>query len=494
MFSHRFFRFVLCAIALLVTHASAYAPSNDTSVDDQVSCVYPMSGQYGVLPRVLFYVSLIFAVCGQHFEWLVIGALASAMTFSATTAIHIFIIFATHWRNPPILDLDSLSIALIAMVSVTMFLAFICFSSTLRKNLAGVAVVKFWFITMIITGTLALFLVNDAGGPPQNSNAEVACFLPDKTLLTGLAQLNGRQNLECIYDCFLTRGSVLKPQEAATVIWGAPVNGALDKTFYERYEAASDEPQMRSGYGPASDKEGYALIGVCVSIGSVVWVPLVIMIEWSMRNIPVEENPNAVGQWGPWVAALFAIIGSVIHRYFEPEDRKERRKTRWAAPNETVANSPINDMPSSEGAERSYDMDNLSRARKNDYTPSSDEDFSYTGSDDDAYMQPTQRHYLGEETARYGRSGDDRTRSASTRSDATYMNQGGRFYTAGGRSTSWRNSANQRERLYTVSDRSMSRSNNDAYVHEEEADIGTYGRGNSTSVEERPPIGKPWPL
>jgi hypothetical protein len=141
MFSHRFFRFALCAVALLVIHASAHAPSDDTPIGDQVSCVYPMSGQYGVLPRVLFYVSLIFAVCGQHFEWLVIGALVSAMTFSATTAIHIFIIFATHWRNPPILDLDSLSIALIAMVSVSMFPALICFSSTLRKNRAGVAVV-----------------------------------------------------------------------------------------------------------------------------------------------------------------------------------------------------------------------------------------------------------------------------------------------------------------------------------------------------------------
>jgi hypothetical protein len=58
----------------------------------------------------------------------------------------------------------------------------------------------------------------------------------------------------------------------------------------------------------------------------------------------------------------------------------------------------------------------------------------------------------------------------------------------------WGNSVNQGERLYTVGDRSTSGRNSVAYVHDEEADIGTYGRGNSASVEERPPLGRPWPL
>ncbi|OBT83067.1 hypothetical protein VE02_08859 [Pseudogymnoascus sp. 03VT05] len=191
------------------------------------------------------------------------------------------------------------------MVSVSMFPALIFFSSTLPKNRAGVAVVNIWFFTMIITGTLALFFAIDASGPPLSSNTEPACFLPDKTLLTSLTQ----------------------PQDMATVIWGGPVDGAPgywgiilclilsttmaslgtvlsfvgpERAFYERYMAVRDKAQMRPGwYGAESDKEGYELIIVVAIIGSVVWVPLVIMIEWSMRNVPVEENSNAVGQWGP---------------------------------------------------------------------------------------------------------------------------------------------------------------------------------------------------
>ncbi|KFX86038.1 hypothetical protein O988_09795, partial [Pseudogymnoascus sp. VKM F-3808] len=246
MFSHRYPQFPLCGIALFITHASASASSNDTSTDDKVSCVYPISGVYGLLSRVLFYASLTFAVLGQRFEWLVIGALASAMTFSATAAIHIIIIFATHGRHPPILDLDAVSIALIAIASVSMFPALICFSSALQKNRAGRVVITLWFFTMVIAYVLALLVLFDTGA--QHSNAAVPCFFLDKTMLTSLAQLNEARDLECIYDCFLTRGSILKPQDAAmapssTHFFEPPDSHELGKTP----EASSDDGFASTG-------------------------------------------------------------------------------------------------------------------------------------------------------------------------------------------------------------------------------------------------------
>ncbi|KFY37669.1 hypothetical protein V495_07040 [Pseudogymnoascus sp. VKM F-4514 (FW-929)] len=364
MLSRRYAHFFLFGIALFITHASASAPSNDTSTDDKVSCVYPISGVYGLLSRVLFYSSLIFAVLGQRFEWLVIGALASAMTFSATTAIHIIIIFATHGRHPPILDLDAVSIALMAIASVSMFPALICFSSAFQKNRAGRVVITIWFFTMVIAYVLALLVLFDTAA--QHSNVAVPCFFPDKTLLTSLAQLDGTRDLECIYDCFLTRGSILKPQDAAMVMWGSPMHGALGtwsmivsvlisslmiyfgsflaftcwKTpFSEKRDKASDKPQIRFGYGTGSDKDGYRMVERFVIIGSVLWAPVVLLVEISMRNIPIEENFNAIGQWGSWVAALFAIIGSVIYHFFEPADSHEHRKTPEASSDDGFAST-----------------------------------------------------------------------------------------------------------------------------------------------------------
>lgn len=51
-------------------------------------CAWPVSGQYCLLNRVLFYVLLVFAVLMRRSPWLVAGALASALSYSGTAAIH----------------------------------------------------------------------------------------------------------------------------------------------------------------------------------------------------------------------------------------------------------------------------------------------------------------------------------------------------------------------------------------------------------------------
>lgn len=80
---------------------------------------------------------------------------------------------------------------------------------------------------MLLLGSLITLLLKSFKNLQHNSNSEVACYLPDNTLLTSLAQLNGTRNLECIYDCFLTRKSVLRTQDAVTVMWGNPTNGRV---------------------------------------------------------------------------------------------------------------------------------------------------------------------------------------------------------------------------------------------------------------------------
>src|SRR5271154_1440485 len=51
-------------------------PSNTaTPLQDRVICVYPISGQYDLLSRVLYYVLLVFSIFSRHHPWLVTGAL-----------------------------------------------------------------------------------------------------------------------------------------------------------------------------------------------------------------------------------------------------------------------------------------------------------------------------------------------------------------------------------------------------------------------------------
>ena len=64
---------------------------------------YYCQGNYGLLPRILFYCTLVFALVAKHHDWLIGGALAAALTYSGSAAIHACILI---WRGPSYGDSD----------------------------------------------------------------------------------------------------------------------------------------------------------------------------------------------------------------------------------------------------------------------------------------------------------------------------------------------------------------------------------------------------
>ena len=55
-----------------------------------VVCSYPISGQYGFLARLSYYVLLIFSLILRKHVWLSTAALGTAMAYGATTCVHAF--------------------------------------------------------------------------------------------------------------------------------------------------------------------------------------------------------------------------------------------------------------------------------------------------------------------------------------------------------------------------------------------------------------------
>jgi hypothetical protein len=53
-----------------------------------IYCTYPLSGQYDILPRGLFYLLLIFSLLFRRHNWLATAALGTAMTYAAVSAVH----------------------------------------------------------------------------------------------------------------------------------------------------------------------------------------------------------------------------------------------------------------------------------------------------------------------------------------------------------------------------------------------------------------------
>ncbi|KAI9886800.1 MAG: hypothetical protein M1823_001370 [Watsoniomyces obsoletus] len=59
-------------------------------------CTYPVSGQYGPLPRALYYILLLAGVLWRGHPWIAVAYLGVAMTYSASAAVHAFALIARY--------------------------------------------------------------------------------------------------------------------------------------------------------------------------------------------------------------------------------------------------------------------------------------------------------------------------------------------------------------------------------------------------------------
>ena len=97
-------RRLLPLLVVLLALPTALA-ENESKLAGKVACVYPISGQYGAIVRWTYYTLLLFGIIAQREIWLIAGALATAMSYSATTAIHA-VILSISTAHQPVFDLD----------------------------------------------------------------------------------------------------------------------------------------------------------------------------------------------------------------------------------------------------------------------------------------------------------------------------------------------------------------------------------------------------
>jgi hypothetical protein len=80
---------------------------SDNYYSQAVTCVYPISGTYDFLTRILFYLLLFFALLYRRHTWVAVAALGTAMTYSATTAVHALTLLTHFGWNDGIRNVDT---------------------------------------------------------------------------------------------------------------------------------------------------------------------------------------------------------------------------------------------------------------------------------------------------------------------------------------------------------------------------------------------------
>ncbi|KFY05763.1 hypothetical protein V492_08312 [Pseudogymnoascus sp. VKM F-4246] len=271
------------------------------------------------------------------------------MALSTTAFIHTIILCVSRWGRPPILDLDALGIYVISRVSVSMCPAMVVFLLYGPENRLVKTLIGLWFLMMFNTTMWAAEIIN------QGTNVEVACFFPDKTLLTTFAQLIGGQSLDCTYNCFLKSGSVLKAQGAAMVVRGSLAHDGADRAsfiicdvccvtmvFLGAYfctNAVYSKPHQKAIANGGSHQGLYAIMTPIAWISLISITPWLIMIEYSIWNIPAEENFNSIGQWSPWVIGVLGSVVAFLSSLGDPVYDKGKEDDRRPVINETANGS-----------------------------------------------------------------------------------------------------------------------------------------------------------
>jgi hypothetical protein len=355
-----------------------------------INCVYSLSGTYGLLPRLLYYCTLIFAVFGRSKEWLVIGALVSALTYAGTAAIHAIFLVTS---KVTVFNLDVIGTWSVLSSGSIAYIVMVHWSTTLRNSRARMVMVLWGFLI----GVALLFSRSTLIDTPL-SPGEPACYSNTGRLLRYPMQLIDPQ-FNCTYKCFSAR----KPMRNRSEIIAVPRH--VVDNHYSRLALVSVVPVMIAAYSaiawdsrehspsqlltrfvmskldPKHHEEivrniynvsqeqwygGYIALYTYTRRTHWTWlkfwtcgvilpwfvltmlvdmfcIPLfiinVVLNELTLlrSGIPTNEANKAIGQWGTIVSSMLVVIAACVNKSMEEwEKRKQRKKQPRNLDEETI--------------------------------------------------------------------------------------------------------------------------------------------------------------
>ncbi|OJD15874.1 hypothetical protein ACJ73_08938 [Blastomyces percursus] len=215
----------LLFLAILCSTPVSAASEEDLNVyggyGPDVLCVFPISGPYNLLQRILFYLLLAFAVLCRRQKWLVFGALASAMSYSGAAALH-GLLLASPARKA--IDLDIYGIFAVTSSGAMLTAPLLNWSSTLiyaekRKRW----IVIMWGMLLVLGAifTASCMHVNGAGfiTPECISRGDASSFS---------GSLFPSPTADCLYAC-PPEARIFRPKHDV-VAWPNYINRPRDIT------------------------------------------------------------------------------------------------------------------------------------------------------------------------------------------------------------------------------------------------------------------------
>ncbi|KFZ14992.1 hypothetical protein V502_05822 [Pseudogymnoascus sp. VKM F-4520 (FW-2644)] len=330
---------------------------NATYDANRILCVYPLSGQYSLLNRLLYYALIVFAVVGHSHPWLVTGPLAYIMTYSSTAAVHALIMAVVSENS--LLDIDVLGTWAIISIGCLAVLPIFTTSKAISESQYS-PVFGFWGTLMSIGVICSLVSIH------REYPDELECrSSTNMQLLTSQAQLLD-DTFNCSYTCFGSSQPLRATSEIAIIskkaIFGhfSILQAALGLTGAfglisalfgcipmhrksteaelratirhnqpsKRYETSKVARSKRSARKHAREELNRGeykpgAMTMCWTILAVPSVAIVIVLNEVFilahdGGFQSSEKPYAIGQWGPWVSVFLAAIAAWMVKFYTP--------------------------------------------------------------------------------------------------------------------------------------------------------------------------------
>ncbi|CEL08534.1 hypothetical protein ASPCAL11683 [Aspergillus calidoustus] len=329
--------------------------------DPDVLCVYPLSGVYAPLQRILFYVLLSFGVIGRRQRWLVAGALASAMTYCGAAAIQSFFLIAK--AKSPVVDLDIYGVFAVTSTGFMLTAPLLAWSTTLQSAEREIRmIISLWSLLIAIGAiltTAGIYIRADSEGPE--------CFGPESDITSAVSTLYNAST-DCTYACFAEKHPLFRsgsdalawknqldaPRDitavfvpnisasmlSAIIVWTWVIRkgnavllqpppvftrfelGWVSARLFGKQRGRRDHAvpplRLRSTQRPEVQYRFPKLVEAFqyyfVLGSSAVFIVNLVMNEVRLRSLPTNEMPYEVGQWGPWVGVGLILLAELLNR------------------------------------------------------------------------------------------------------------------------------------------------------------------------------------
>ena len=275
-------------------------------------CVFRISGQYGFMQRLLFYLLLLFAVVAHRAEWLIHGALAAAMTYSASAAIHALILVGVHKKG--ILDLDIFGVYCILSSSIIILGPMLDWCKALRDSAAWL-IFKIWGVVVSIGLVCVVVLIRKTYdgsdkckiSTPIRSENEAEPKACERVFGPSF-QILREATLASLILMVLSLLSILARRS------GDPVVLWERNEWHFTLRHGVQHERLRFRFNTVKPILIKILYGIIAPLAFVTNIILAERYIWQKQpeELPFIEEPLNVGQWSPWVSTGFVLLAAAI--------------------------------------------------------------------------------------------------------------------------------------------------------------------------------------